>query len=409
MAFNIEDKLQKAIHLSQQATAADEQGRFAEALETYKAALEVWHYLVKYQPNKTLREKLVQKMQVYIDRAELLKGYIQNGLEEALDEDTSKLRGALESTVLVEKPKVQWADVAGLDEAKRVLREVVVLPKRFPEVFRNGIRPWGAVLLYGPPGTGKSMLGRAVAYEAEATFIQVTSSDLVSKWQGESEKLIKQMFCLAKERAPSVIFIDEVDSLCSTRSEQDTDSTRRIKTEMMVQMTHILDNEENVDCRVLILGATNVPWELDSAIRRRFERRVHVPIPDMCARKAFLTKGFQKISLNFSEAELAWLAERTQGHTCNDLGILIRETMLSPLRECESSTHFRKVDDDFWEACSGSDSGAQDVPVDSLKLKPAVPGIKHLRAALVNTPQSLSASDLTRFSEWTANFGVHGN
>ncbi|KAH0478430.1 MAG: uncharacterized protein KVP18_002561 [Porospora cf. gigantea A] len=348
-------------------------------------------------------------MQVYIDRAELLKGYIQNGLEEALDEDTSKLRGALESTVLVEKPKVQWADVAGLDEAKRVLREVVVLPKRFPEVFRNGIRPWGAVLLYGPPGTGKSMLGRAVAYEAEATFIQVTSSDLVSKWQGESEKLIKQMFCLAKERAPSVIFIDEVDSLCSTRSEQDTDSTRRIKTEMMVQMTHILDNEENVDCRVLILGATNVPWELDSAIRRRFERRVHVPIPDMCARKAFLTKGFQKISLNFSEAELAWLAERTQGHTCNDLGILIRETMLSPLRECESSTHFRKVDDDFWEACSGSDSGAQDVPVDSLKLKPAVPGIKHLRAALVNTPQSLSASDLTRFSEWTANFGVHGN
>merc|ERR1712157_700377 len=168
------------------------------------------------------------------------------------------------SAIVTEKPNIKWDDVAGLDQAKDSLKETVILPTRFPQLFTGKRRPFKGILLYGPPGTGKSYLAKAVATEADSTFFSVSSADLISKWQGESERLVRTLFEMARESpgGRAIVFVDEVDSLCGSRSEGESDSGRRIKTEFLVQM----DGVGNDSKGLLILGATNVPWELDAAI-----------------------------------------------------------------------------------------------------------------------------------------------
>lgn len=189
------------------------------------------------------------------------------------EEERSAMRKALLDAVVTENPNVRWDDVAGLEYAKEALKEAVILPKKFPNFFTGKRKPWKGVLLYGPPGTGKSYLAKAVATEAESYFISVSSADLVSKWQGDSEKLVKELFELARENAPSVIFIDEIDSLVSTRSDSESESSRRIKTQFLVQMDGIGNGTDGV----LVLAATNLPNSLDDALLRRLERRVLIP------------------------------------------------------------------------------------------------------------------------------------
>jgi len=153
------------------------------------------------------------------------------------DKDKKKLMNQLEGAIVMEKPNIQWSDVAGLEGAKEALKEAVILPIKFPHLFTGNRKPWKGILLFGPPGTGKSYLAKAVATEANnSTFFSVSSSNLVSKWLGESEKLVKNLFDMARKHKPSIIFIDEIDSLCSTRSDNESESARRIKTEFLVQM-----------------------------------------------------------------------------------------------------------------------------------------------------------------------------
>lgn len=223
-------------------------------------------------------------MDEYLERAEKLKNHIQqadekrqrqavssngkasgggggkgkNGEEDDNDADTKKLRAGLASAILSETPNVKWEDVAGLEGAKEALKEAVILPIKFPHLFVGKRTPWRGILMYGPPGTGKSFLAKAVATEAKSTFFSVSSSDLVSKWMGESERLVKQLFTMARENKPSIVFIDEVDSLCGTRGEGESEASRRIKTEFLVQMQGV----GNDDTGVLVLGATNLPWAL---------------------------------------------------------------------------------------------------------------------------------------------------
>ena len=151
-------------------------------------------------------------------------------------EEKDKLQDAISSAIVTEKPNIKWSDVAGLESAKEGLKEAVIMPVKFPQLFQGARKPWTGILLYGPPGTGKSFLAKACATECDSTFFSVSSSDLVSKWQGESERLVKNLFELARERKPSMIFIDEVDSLCGKRTEGENESSRRIKTEFLVQM-----------------------------------------------------------------------------------------------------------------------------------------------------------------------------
>lgn len=153
------------------------------------------------------------------------------------DAEQKKMKSMLAGAIVVEKPNIRWDDVAGLEQAKESLKEAVILPIKFPHLFTGKRTPWRGILLFGPPGTGKSFLAKAVATEANnSTFLSVSSADLVSKWLGESEKLVRNLFELGRERKPSIIFIDEIDSLCSARSDNESEAARRIKTEFLVQM-----------------------------------------------------------------------------------------------------------------------------------------------------------------------------
>lgn len=225
------------------------------------------------------------------------------------DPDMKKMRASLASAILTEKPNVRWDDVAGLEGAKEALKEAVILPIKFPHLFTGQRKPWRGILLYGPPGTGKSFLAKAVATEANSTFFSVSSSDLVSKWLGESERLVKQLFQMARENKPSIVFIDEVDSLCGTRGEGESEASRRIKTEFLVQMNGVGNDMDGV----LVLGATNIPWQLDSAIRRRFEKRIYIPLPDAPARATIFALNVGSTPCTLTHSDYRTLADLTEG------------------------------------------------------------------------------------------------
>lgn len=228
--------------------------------------------------------------------------------------------------------------MAGLDAAKEALKEAVILPIKFPHLFTGKRVPWKGILLFGPPGTGKSYLAKAVATEANnSTFFSVSSSDLVSKWLGESEKLVKNLFELARSHKPSIIFIDEVDSLCSSRSDNESESARRIKTEFLVQMQGVGTDNDGI----LVLGATNIPWVLDAAIRRRFEKRIYIPLPEEHARVVMFKLHLGNTAHTLTEADLRQLAKTSEGYSGADISIVVRDALMEPVRKVQTATHFK--------------------------------------------------------------------
>lgn len=257
---------------------------------------------------------------------------------EGEDPEKKKLQSKLSEAIVIEKPKVKWSDVAGLESAKEALKEAVILPIKFPHLFTGKRVPWKGILLFGPPGTGKSYLAKAVATEANnSTFFSVSSSDLMSKWLGESEKLVKNLFELARQHKPSIIFIDEVDSMCSARSDNENDSVRRIKTEFLVQMQGVGNDNDGI----LVLGATNIPWVLDSAIRRRFEKRIYIPLPEIPARLVMFKLHLGNTSHVLTDENLRELAVNTDGYSGADIQIVVRDALMEPVRKVQSSTHFK--------------------------------------------------------------------
>ena len=253
--------------------------------------------------------------------------------------------------VMVQAPQVRWDDVGGLDKAQARLKEGVELPLKDPDAFRRlGIRPAKGFLLYGPPGTGKTLLAKAVAREAEANFIATKSSDLLSKWYGESEQQIARLFARARQVAPCVIFIDELDSLVPARGGGlgEPQVTERVVNTILAEM----DGLEELQS-VVVIGATNRPNLVDPALLRpgRFDELIYVSVPDRGGRRRILSIQTQKMPLA-SDVDLDDLAERTDRFTGADLEDLVRRAGLVALRRSLSSDQVTMAD--FEEALTES-------------------------------------------------------
>ncbi|XP_045156211.1 katanin p60 ATPase-containing subunit A-like 2 isoform X5 [Mercenaria mercenaria] len=238
-----------------------------------------------------------------------------------------------------QNPNVKWHDIIGLDEAKRLAKEAVVYPIKYPQLFKGILCPWKGLLLYGPPGTGKTLLAKAIATECNTTFFNISASSIVSKWRGDSEKLVRVLFEMARFHAPSTIFLDELEAIMSQRGSQgggEHEGSRRMKTELLVQM----DGLAKTDDLVFLLAASNIPWELDHAMLRRLEKRILVDLPTFDARKAMFKHHLPRI-VNPSEGGLELLSDldydllalKTEGYSGSDIQLVCKEAAMRPVRK----------------------------------------------------------------------------
>ena len=251
----------------------------------------------------------------------------------------------IEDFVIVEKPNINWADIGGLEEQINEIKEVVELPLLKPEIFKNiGIEPPKGILLYGPPGTGKTLLAKAVATSAKATFIEIVASELVQKFIGEGAKLVREIFSLAREKAPSIIFIDEIDALAAERMDAGVSGEREVQRTFMQLLTEI-DGFKNLD-NVKIIGATNRFDILDPALLRpgRFDRLIEIPLPDEKARMQILKIHSKKMKLN--EINYDEIVSKIEGFNGAEVRAICTEAGYFAIRENRNSiTH-----DDFSKA-----------------------------------------------------------
>lgn len=436
--------LNQGVEIVRNAIAKDNNKEYEAAYQGYQAALDRFVLALKYEKNPSTKKILTARVSGYMSRAEELKALLDNknkpqeaapvgatngGGGEGKNEgnkEMDKLKAKLSSIMLSKKPNVSWDDVAGLEVAKTALKEAVILPAKFPQLFTGKRRPWKGILLYGPPGTGKSYLATALATEAKSKFFSVSSSDLVSKWQGESEKLVKGMFQMAREQRPCIIFVDEIDSLCSARGEGENEASRRIKTEFLVQMQGVGKTHDGL----LVLGATNVPWEIDAAMRRRFEKRVYIPLPEAYARAYMFNvhlgdtpNNLQPFSREIDPSDpegskyictspdFCELAAGCEGFSGSDISVVVREALMEPVRRCQRAKYFVQGSDGNFSPCISSTPGAKqmslyDIPGSQLSVP--VTSMDDFRHCMAHVNGSVAEGELTRFIEWTAEFGEEG-
>ncbi|KAL9698052.1 hypothetical protein quinque_001493 [Culex quinquefasciatus] len=291
----------------------------------------------------------------------------------------------LERDILQKNPNIHWDDIADLTEAKRLLEEAVVLPMWMPDYFKGIRRPWKGVLMVGPPGTGKTMLAKAVATECGTTFFNVSSSTLTSKYRGESEKLVRLLFEMARFYAPSTIFIDEIDSLCSRRgSESEHEASRRVKSELLVQMDGVSNDEATKI--VMVLAATNFPWDIDEALRRRLEKRIYIPLPNKDGREALLKINLREVKVD-ETVDLMSIATRLDGYSGADITNVCRDASMMSMR--------RKIAGLKPEQIRQLAKEELDLPVST----------QDFTEAIAKCNKSVSKDDLIKYQQWMKEFG----
>lgn len=280
--------------------------------------------------------------------------------------------------------KVEFNDIAGNELAKQALKEMVILPAVRPELFTGLRTPSKGLLLFGPAGNGKTLLARAVANECSATFFSISAASLTSKYVGDGEKMVRALFSVARELQPSIIFIDEIDSLLSERSQSEHEASRRLKTEFLIQFDGLPSGGAGAENeRILVMAATNRPTDLDEAALRRFPKRIYVTLPDFDTRLSLFTNLLKKQNSPLKEDELKGLARMTEGYSGSDLTALARDAALEPIR------------------------GLDMVQVKELDLsKVRAITMNDFNISLKRIRKSVSPSSLKEFERWSQEYGA---
>lgn len=283
------------------------------------------------------------------------------------------------SEILDHSPAVGWDDIAGLAFAKKCVKEAVVLPLLRPDFFRGIRTPPKGILLFGPPGTGKTMIGKAIASQSGARFFAISASSLTSKWIGEGEKTVRALFAVARCLQPAVIFIDEIDSILTQRSENDQEATRRLKTEFLIQLDGAACSGED---KLLVVGATNRPAEIDEAARRRLVKRLYIPLPDTLARRSMILHYLHSLQTNLSDDHVDTVVARAQGYSGSDIKALCAEAAMGPIRNLEPELLMNLSED---------------------QIRPI--GYDDFVSAFDHVRPSVSQKDLASLQEWNEQYG----
>lgn len=422
---------------------------YNEAFKMYVNGVGQLLVAIKYEKNTMSKNIMMNMVNGYITRAEMIKTELKRQgereekrsssqgspktIKESDDDGNSALKSNILGTMInPSNINVSWDDVAGLDKAKETIREAVILPLRFPQLYTGNRKPWKGILLYGPPGTGKSFLAKAVASESNSTFFSISSSDLISKWQGESERGVKVLFETAREHAPAVIFIDEIDSLAGERTNGEQDSMRRVKTEFLVQMQGVNGSSDDKK-RVLVLGATNTPWTLDPAFRRRFEKRIFIPLPNENARVLMFRKFLRDTENNLKNSDFKELGKMTTNYSGSDIAVVLRDALMAPIRKCQNAKQFIVNDIGTWspitdypscskcpidlstnssygkecKTCGAKCIKLEDIPDPTLLNVPVVT-FNDVVESINKNSSSVSNYELGQYTEWTKTFGQDG-
>ncbi|XP_071441157.1 fidgetin-like protein 1 [Hetaerina americana] len=290
-----------------------------------------------------------------------------------------KMVELIQNEIIDNGTPVDWSDIAGLEFAKATIQEIVVWPLLRPDIFFGLRGPPKGILLFGPPGTGKTLIGKCIASQSKSTFFSISASSLTSKWIGEGEKMVRALFAVARCQPPAVIFIDEIDSLLSQRNETDHESSRRIKTEFLVQLDGAATADDE---RILVIGATNRPQELDEAARRRLVKRLYIPLPEREARRQIVAKLMSSQRNGLSSSDIDEVADLTDGYSGADMKNLCREAALGPIR----SIKFEDIEH-----------------IQPEQVRPVE--LNDFKAALSQVRASVSSKDLDQYISWNNQYG----
>jgi SpoVK/Ycf46/Vps4 family AAA+-type ATPase len=379
----------QAKSIAEQAVKLDNGGNYKASIPLYLQAAEMLAKMVRFTDNATMRVKYSETAKKYIERVRTLKTMVaQSALKERAggpsgeeSEEEGERQKSIMETILTEKPDVKWEDVADLKEVKQSLREAIVIPMLRPDLFTGKTRrAWRGILLFGPPGCGKTMIAKAVATEIEATFLSIDAASIMSKWLGESEKLVRELFRIARGKQPAIVFVDEVDSVASTRAGEETGGERRVKTQFLKEMDGV---STKIEDKVLVLGATNRPWDLDEAFRRRFEKRIFLPLPNTDARRELFKIYVKEIEIG-QDFDVEKLVQSTEGYTGSDVAMICREAAMEPVRDLDLSG---KISDP------------------STKVRPV--SMEDFLTAVKRVKPVVSESELQRFTQWDEEFSAY--
>uniref|UniRef100_A0A8C5H4N8 Katanin p60 ATPase-containing subunit A1 n=1 Tax=Gouania willdenowi TaxID=441366 RepID=A0A8C5H4N8_GOUWI len=337
-------------------------------------------------------QKIKKKNSFFILQGKKGGGEQQGDVEQKKFDGTgydNDLVDSLERDIVSRNPNIHWEDIADLEDAKKLLREAVVLPMWMPDFFKGIRRPWKGVLMVGPPGTGKTLLAKAVATECGTTFFNVSSSTLSSKYRGESEKLVRLLFEMARFYAPTTIFIDEIDSICGRRGTSDEhEASRRVKSELLIQMDGVGGALENDDPSkmVMVLAATNFPWDIDEALRRRLEKRIYIPLPTAVGRVELLKINLKEVEVA-DDVDLDLIAEKIDGYSGADITNVCRDVSMMAMR--------RRIHGLSPEEIRALSKEELQMPVT----------MEDFTLTLKKISKSVSVADLEKYEAWMSEFG----